>query len=51
LLGAGIDVKTVADLLGHSKPSTTLDTYAASIPSLSERATATMGRLLSSSVG
>ena len=32
LLSAGIDVRTVAGRLGHSRPTTTLDRYAAFLP-------------------
>jgi integrase len=32
LLGAGVDVRTVANRLGHAQTSTTLNTYAAAIP-------------------
>lgn len=46
MLGAGVDVRSVAGRLGHSRPSTTLDKYAAFIPARDRDAAETLGRLL-----
>lgn len=32
MIAAGVDVKTVQTIIGHSKPSTTLNIYARAIP-------------------
>lgn len=44
-LGAGIPVHVVAAVLGHSKPSITLDVYSHAIPSQQEAAAAGVNRL------
>ena len=46
LLTAGIDVRTVAGRLGHGRPSTTLNTYAAFLPQADRRAADIVGGLL-----
>jgi len=46
LLTSGIDLRTVADRLGHSKASTTLNVYAAFVPAADRRAAQAMSRLL-----
>lgn len=38
LVAAGLPVKVIADRLGHSKPSLTLDTYSHVLPALEEQA-------------
>ena len=47
LLGAGVDLRTVAGRLGHSHASTTLNTYAAFLPDADQRAAEVMAALLS----
>lgn len=46
LIGAGVDVRTVADRLGHSRTSTTLDMYAAPIPETGRKAAQLLEQLL-----
>ena len=46
LIGAGVDIVTVSHRLGHSRPSTTLDFYAAHMPARDNAAADIMGRLL-----
>jgi len=46
LIAAGIDIVTVSHRLGHSRPSTTLDFYAAHMPARDTAAADIMGRLL-----
>ena len=46
LLGAGVDLRTVAGRLGHSHASTTLNVYAAFLPSADQRAAELMAHLL-----
>ena len=41
----GVDLLTVSRRLGHSKASTTLDTYAHSVPGLQEKAAAIMDEI------
>lgn len=43
MLAEGVDVGTVATVLGHERPSTTLDHYTAFLPSASTRAFAALG--------
>ena len=47
LLGYGVNVKVVADRLGHEDPRITLKHYAHAIPSLQETARTAMSALLS----
>ena len=49
-LRAGIPVHVISRRVGHSKVSTTLDTYARHIPSADDMAAETIGRLLSEPV-
>ena len=49
-LRAGIPVHVISRRVGHSKVSTTLDTYARHIPSADDMAAETIGRLLSDPV-
>jgi integrase len=46
LLGMGTPVHEVSRLLGHSRPSITLDIYAHAMPGVGERAGADLTRLL-----
>lgn len=46
MLGAGVDPRSVAGRLGHSRPSTTLDRYAAFIPARDRDAANALGELL-----
>jgi integrase len=46
LIGAGMDIRTVAGRLGHSRPSTTADIYADFIPARDVEAADIMDRLL-----
>jgi integrase len=48
LLTAGIDVRTVANRLGHARPSTTLDVYWAFVPARDHEAAEHLGSLLES---
>lgn len=48
LLASGTHAKVVADLLGHSTVSITLDTYSHVLPTLHEEAAGRMDELLSS---
>ena len=45
LLGAGVDIRTVAGRLGHSRPATTLDRYAAFLPVLDREAAEILDRV------
>jgi len=47
LIGAGVDVRTVADRLGHSDPSLTLRVYSHAIEERDRAAAAVIGRVLS----
>jgi len=47
LIGAGVDVRTVAGRLGHSDPSLTLRTYAHVLEDRDRAAASVMGRMLS----
>lgn len=47
MLAAGIDVRTVAGRLGHARPSTTLDRYAAWLPARDRDAAEVLARTLS----
>lgn len=49
MLAAGVDVRTVANRLGHANPSTTLRVYAHLIPEADRAAADDLGRLLDSS--
>ncbi|HUY10217.1 MAG TPA: site-specific integrase [Candidatus Dormibacteraeota bacterium] len=46
LIGAGVDVRTVADFLGHSDPSLTLRVYSHAIEERTRAAAAIMGQVL-----
>jgi integrase len=46
LLLAGVDIKTVSVRLGHSTPTTTLQTYAHVLPEMEARAASAIGGLL-----
>ena len=46
LLAAGHDLRTVADRLGHKRPSITLEVYASAVRSAERAAATTMGDLL-----
>lgn len=46
LIGAGVDVRTVADFLGHSDPSLTLRVYAHAIEERNRAAANVMGQVL-----
>jgi integrase len=46
LIGAGVDVRTVAERLGHADPNITLRTYAAAIEERGRQAAAVMGALV-----
>ncbi|MEP6661184.1 MAG: tyrosine-type recombinase/integrase [Acidimicrobiales bacterium] len=46
LISSGVDVRTVAQRLGHSRPSTTLDVYSHWLPSADAKAAAVIGRTL-----
>ena len=48
MLAQGIDVRTVADVLGHADVSTTLRTYVHSTEGATRRAATAMGAALSS---
>ena len=45
MLANGVDLSTVSRRLGHSKASTTLDTYAHTVPGLQEKAAAIMDEI------
>jgi len=45
MLANGVDLLTVSRRLGHSKASTTLDTYAHTVPGLQEKAAAIMDEI------
>ena len=45
LLAAGVDIRTVAGRLGHSRPATTLDRYAAFLPVLDREAAEILDRV------
>lgn len=47
LVAAGVDPRTVAERLGHSRPSTTLDMYAGAVPQKDRDAADLLERLLS----
>jgi integrase len=47
LIGAGVDVRTVAGRLGHSDPSLTLRTYTHVLEERDRAAAVVMGRMLS----
>jgi integrase len=47
LIGAGVDVRTVADFLGHSDPSLTLRVYSHAIEERNRAAAVIMGQVLS----
>jgi integrase len=47
MLAAGVDVATVAKVLGHTTPSTTLGIYAHAMPASETRAVATIDECLS----
>jgi integrase len=49
LIGAGVDVRTVAGRLGHSDPSVTLRVYSHALQERDRAAAAIMGQLLESS--
>lgn len=46
LMGSGVDARTVADRLGHSSPSVTLNTYTHVLPGRAEAAAAVIGEHL-----
>lgn len=46
LIAAGVDPRTVADRLGHSRPSTTLDMYAAPVSEMGRTAAELLDRIL-----
>ena len=46
LIGAGVDLRTVSDFLGHSNPTTTLRFYSHAIPGSGDKAAAVLGELL-----
>jgi integrase len=46
LLGAGVDVRTIADRLGHSNPRTTVDVYSHALADRDRRAADILGRTL-----
>ena len=46
LIGAGIDVRTVAGRLGHARASTTLDGYSHFLPERDRDAAKVLGALL-----
>jgi integrase len=46
LIGAGVDVRTVADFLGHSDPSLTLRVYSHAIEERNRAAATVMGQVL-----
>ncbi len=45
MLANGVDLLTVSKRLGHSKPSTTLNNYAHTVPGLQEKAAAIMDEI------
>ena len=47
LIGAGMDIRTVADFLGHSDPSLTLRVYSHAIEERTKAAASIMGQVLS----
>ncbi len=51
LIGAGVDVRTVAHRLGHADPSTTLRVYAHALAARDQEAAAILGRLVSAPTG
>lgn len=51
LLGAGVDLRTVAGRLGHSHASTTLNIYAASLPDADQRSAELMARIIGTPTG
>jgi integrase len=46
MVGAGIDVRTIAQRLGHARTSMTLDTYAQALPEQDREAAEKLGRAL-----
>ena len=46
LIGAGVDVRTVAHRLGHADPSTTLRVYAHALAERDREAAAILGKLV-----
>jgi integrase len=46
LIAAGVDARTVADRLGHSRPSTTLDMYAAPVSEMGRTAADLLERII-----
>jgi integrase len=50
LLGSGVDVRTVSGIVGHTRPSITLDVYSHFIPSNATAAMAKLDRALSAAV-
>jgi len=50
LLAAGVHVKVVAEMLGHSTVKMTLDTYGHAVPGLTEAAANRLGELLTGRV-
>ena len=51
LLGAGVDVRTVAGRLGHRNPSTTLNVYAHFLPEADRQAAEALGQLFDAALG
>ena len=51
LIGAGVDVRTVAHRLGHADPSTTLRVYAHALAQRDREAAAILGRLVAGQAG
>jgi len=50
LLGAGVDVRTVAGRLGHRNAATTLNVYSHFLADVDEEAANVLGRLLDDAV-
>jgi site-specific recombinase XerD len=46
LLTAGVDVRSVSERLGHTKPATTLNFYAHALPGRQEAVSEEMDRIL-----